>query len=79
MSEEVQPIDLPAVLTKEEGYQALNLGIKINLCRDPGKRQVYIIALVRENMQLLKELNEARRALGLDPLPVVDNSKARIA
>lgn len=79
MDDIIEPLGQTSELTREEGYEILKMAIKINLIRDPGKRQLYIIALLRENIVLLKELNEARRALGLDPLPVVDNSKARIA
>jgi hypothetical protein len=79
MSDEVQSLDQPAELTATQEFQALDYARKINKVQDYRKRQGYILIIVRENMQLLKELNEARRALGLDPLPVVDNSKARIA
>ena len=79
MDEPIEPIDQPAELTKEEHEQALIIVLKFMALRNHFKERAYILALVFENMKLLKELNTARRALGLDPLPMVDNSKARIA
>lgn len=78
MYDQVESLDKPAELTVTEEFQALDAARTINNIFDRGKRQVYIIALVRANMLLLRELNEARHALGLPDLPVVDNSKARI-
>ena len=77
--EEIQPLDQPIELTAVQEFQALDYTRRINNIFDRGRRQGFILVLVRENMKLLRELNEARRALGLEPLPVVDNSKARIA
>jgi len=75
----IESLDQPEELTPHELEQSLQYALKINHIFDRGRRQTYIIALVHENMRLLKELNEARHALGLEPLPVWDNSKAIIA
>jgi hypothetical protein len=66
-------------LTMEEKNQALQLVLKFMALRNPFKERGYILVLVYENMRLFKEVNELRHALGLDPLPAMDNSKARIA
>ena len=79
MCDQVDSLDQPAELTDDEKKQAFEIVLKFMKLRNPFKERGYILALVFENMKLLKELNEARHALGLDPLPVVDNSKARIA
>ena len=79
MDEPIESLDQPEELTATEEFQALDIARKINNCFDRVKRQGYILVIVRENMQLLQECNKLRRALGLPDLPVVDNSKARIA
>ena len=79
MIDEIQPLGQPVELAKEEIQKAGSYAARINNVQNRINRYGYIVVLIVENMILLKQLNEARHALGLDPLPVVDNSKAKIA
>jgi transcriptional accessory protein Tex/SPT6 len=66
-------------LTKDEQAELYQIARKINNIYNLQNRRNYILTLLLENAQLTKEVNEHRAAGDFDLLPVVDNSKARIA
>lgn len=65
-------------LTKEEQLDAFKLAKKIADNPRPKVVKGYVLAVIYENMRLLKLVNQHREQLGLDLIPMVDNTKARI-
>lgn len=64
-------------LTSDEGKKYSNVAKKINGIQDSRLRLVYLTTIVCENVRLLREVNEHRRARGLDPLPEYDPENTR--
>jgi hypothetical protein len=69
---------VPPTLDKTEQAQAVTVSLKITSLHDLTKRKYYTLALVSENMRLVKQVNDLRAMLGMPAVEIHAADPSRI-